>query len=689
MSVSPTSYAIEHHPSYDLAEPWDDISADVIGVVTFRHGIFSSNPLDRIAGVGEMKFALNNGPTNSHSTAGYYTSLVGANLYNLREIRFTITYDGVTMTKFYGYIPLDGIEIEAGQYGMQRVFITVKDYMHTLSVVDLLPALGLVPMQDKRIDEAAAEIIDLMPRAPKVENYDTGVLTFPVMFDSMDDKTRGLTELNKLVMSEWGFCYIRHSTTAYHWEELTIENRDARVGAALTAMPDPDSAGTFTLDMDNSMQSARVRSGKYNYNDITITYKPRRVDTAAVVLASMSEEFTIGPGVTMEFYIDYKDPQGIASEVVGTSMETMTATTDYTMFSATGGGGTDMTAYLTCDEYYWDPHRIFVKITNGSSLTGYINKFQARGIGYYTDPEIVYAKEDLTPTIGASTLAVTTPYLWDADYIEKMADTLKSRYDSDDIRLESVTYIPNRATRLMSSFVNLEIGDKIHVTEDVSRIDDDYFIQGIEAKIAPGGLIQATYYLEPDRIYSDEFADFVEEDLDIDQTEGIRMDTEYDTHFHYIGESSGAAYRGLLMFDLSGIPSDATIVDVKLSAYRTGISGATNNRSFRVYRVTSEWTEGEVTKTYRKTGVAWSSAGGDYNATALAEATLIYTPDTAGYVVWDFDTNGLAAFTGMIDGTYSNYGFLVKATTESEDRHVFDNYDDANPPILTVKYYTE
>jgi hypothetical protein len=79
---------------------------------------------------------------------------------------------------------------------------------------------------DKRIDEIIPLIIANMKIAPLSTEYNLGVDTFEDVFDTVKAKTKALAEITKVVLSEFGYCYVKRDQTT--GEVLTVEGREKR-----------------------------------------------------------------------------------------------------------------------------------------------------------------------------------------------------------------------------------------------------------------------------------------------------------------------------------------------------------------------------------------------------------------------------------------------------------------------------
>jgi len=119
-----------------------------------------------------------------------------------------------------------------------------------------------------------------------------------------------------------------------------------------------------------------------------------------------------------------------------------------------------------------------------------------------------------------------------------------------------------------------------------------------------------------------------------------------------VGFSTGSGnYRTLLKFDVSSIPAGATIASADLNLYYYAAAGIDGDPlDISVYRTTVDWTEGSLT---------WSKAQ-NYASPPYDTVTII-KGSGAGYKAWDITS----LVQNWVDGTYNNYGVLLRAPTQS------------------------
>jgi len=138
--------------------------------------------------------------------------------------------------------------------------------------------------------------------------------------------------------------------------------------------------------------------------------------------------------------------------------------------------------------------------------------------------------------------------------------------------------------------------------------------------------------------------------------------------------------RSLIQFDLSEIPSNATITEAKLSLFHfTSVNGnhsGANNA--KLLKVTAAWEENTVTWDTQPTTTLEGAVS--------LEESLFATQD---YL--DIDVTDLIQ--DMVSDSESNYGFMLKLDTESPYRSMIfatsDNTEESIRPLLVVKYKYE
>ncbi|HEX6915399.1 MAG TPA: Ig-like domain-containing protein, partial [Chitinophagaceae bacterium] len=140
------------------------------------------------------------------------------------------------------------------------------------------------------------------------------------------------------------------------------------------------------------------------------------------------------------------------------------------------------------------------------------------------------------------------------------------------------------------------------------------------------------------------------------------------------------AKRAVLWFDISEIPASAIIQSATFSLRRVGGDG--NSQVNYVHALTRSFVENKVTWNIANTGVNWTTAGGDYNLTALSNTIVTSTNQ-----FYNFDVT--AAAQNWVATPAANYGLLVKTAETLDKRHQFASKEhgtDAYHPVLSITY---
>ncbi len=150
-----------------------------------------------------------------------------------------------------------------------------------------------------------------------------------------------------------------------------------------------------------------------------------------------------------------------------------------------------------------------------------------------------------------------------------------------------------------------------------------------------------------------------------------------------IDRESGDLQRALLLFNLSAIPTNATITSATLNLQATAIDGTLN---ISVYEMLRAWNEGSgngtadtANWTQSAPATNWTSAGGDFNSTAVANLNT----NSTGQHAWNLTTLVQA----WVDGTKTNNGLMVASPDGGGNRTAtYDSSEGATPPQLVISY---
>lgn len=144
-----------------------------------------------------------------------------------------------------------------------------------------------------------------------------------------------------------------------------------------------------------------------------------------------------------------------------------------------------------------------------------------------------------------------------------------------------------------------------------------------------------------------------------------------------VGGQSGAAFRSYVRFDVSGVPSGATVNFARLRLYQYHFNPVLGGYRVGAHRVTGTWDDASVN---------WNSAPPDIATPESSKGSVLWV----GWLEWDV-TNVVQ---GWVNGSFSNEGLVVRHLTETmtgSDIGTFRSDDYTNPayrPQLEV-FYTE
>lgn len=136
---------------------------------------------------------------------------------------------------------------------------------------------------------------------------------------------------------------------------------------------------------------------------------------------------------------------------------------------------------------------------------------------------------------------------------------------------------------------------------------------------------------------------------------------------------------GLVRFDLSAIPSGATITSATLTLVATSVGSVSAVKNYGAHRVLADWAEGTV---------SWNTPGstaGTHFASSPASTTAV---STVGSYTWDVAGD----VTSFVGGSATNYGWRIiwssntSGTTKQVDFGTKEHGTAAHWPSLTVTY---
>lgn len=487
-----------------LSGSWVDLSADALAYsVSGKWGIRGNKPADRTADTGEMRFTLSNrtgkySPDGASPLSGWGWGV---------PVKIVLTYDGKTFTRFYGTIRNLNI-ITGDTLNDNYVEVTVLDWFDYAS---RQPIVNPGVLSNQSGDDVIRTALALMPIQPAATDLDSGINFFPTTFDVNTSKTTIYSEFASVAFSEFGYIYLEK--TPAEGGRLVYENVHSRNGTrTLSPVPvvttdsgfelredggfelredggkeilDITTAGAFTSAID----ALGTEYGTRMLNYITLKAFPRRVDTSLVILFRLSKPILIGSGRTVTIKGGYSDPNGGAS-CNAQGLVTPVIYTDYDARQNEDGSGTIITADLSISAVFGSDGFTHT-VTNTGATSGYIITYNIRGYGIYTYNPIENVASDAASitAYGYQTDTISQKYQVTLDAGAVETNAIVEREKSPRTVINRVSFFANRSSFLMYSFLSLDVGDLVQITNASAGVDGYFYIQSVEFNISAGGLI--------------------------------------------------------------------------------------------------------------------------------------------------------------------------------------------------------
>jgi hypothetical protein len=159
-----------------------------------------------------------------------------------------------------------------------------------------------------------------------------------------------------------------------------------------------------------------------------------------------------------------------------------------------------------------------------------------------------------------------------------------------------------------------------------------------------------------------------------------------------IGENNNATSqiaRALIKFDLSAIPSNATIVSATLSLW-TASDLSDNDRILHVHRLKVPFDESQATWTQSAAGMDWQTEGasGAEDRESIQIGSIQIAADEAIGTQKQIFLSP-AMIQELVNGSFINNGFVILVDGESNDRFNYEASDSSNVsnrPMLVIEY---
>ncbi len=141
-----------------------------------------------------------------------------------------------------------------------------------------------------------------------------------------------------------------------------------------------------------------------------------------------------------------------------------------------------------------------VDVTNNGTDGSYLTKFEVRGrrITTYDPVELVSQDAASIEDFGPSDIAYDMPYQGDSTLVQGVIDYIRDFYKEPRSFLPSITVRdPGDDDALAVALLRCDISSLVSVREDVTGIDQEYFINGVEKEIRDNVVVVARWLVTP------------------------------------------------------------------------------------------------------------------------------------------------------------------------------------------------
>ena len=514
-----TTQSITHN-FYLLTNPasntWLDITADVLyRGRQWEHGIQSSAPLDRIADVGMARFYLRNDSQSGveyRYTPGHVNCVPGFSVKT--KVKIVAAWNGHTKTVFFGWIPPDGITQP-----------TAANHSALHQTVTLAP-IGT----NKTLGDVATDLLSLIEVKPSRVDIGDCEEVFTSTNETVRENTTIYTELNKALLSEVGYAYIKYEEDSIYNDILRIDGRKSRSsvqpfrssdysdgtepgrllkedggGILLDDELKLPAAGKLLLDqMDEfdyieGISSYAVQNGAHFTNRVLGKCYPKKIGATAEIYR-LQTPLSLKAGETRDKlrvrYLVEDGYVGVAASNVSLKSKAM--------YSDTGGTATDLSASLTVTGTY-GAGDAELTLVNGGTVDGYVvGAAGVPGIVLQGDP--IYIGDTITQIVDIATegsefyghmeMTLDQKYQSDPQRNYAQIEILANRYSERINTIQSIEFCANSSNILAGLYMLCDVGAKIPLKYEGANVDDYYYIQGIRVK-QQGNLTFCTYIVKP------------------------------------------------------------------------------------------------------------------------------------------------------------------------------------------------
>jgi len=537
---------------------WTDITADTDAAsgLSFGYGINGNKPLDSIAGVGTLEFALNNWQTAAGRPEGYYSPnhasvrsgwtfgkvfrLVAATgstaaVTSITESAGTAT---VTTAAPHGRSTGDYVTIadavETDYNGTFQITVTgASTFTYVVANSPSSPATGTITVirsalkfygkidtilpiagqsKEKRVlvtvNDTIADVLEADVRELDLQINKTEAECLTAILDSLPSSAQPpARDFDTGVDTfPWAFDDLGSGVKGLALVKDAVQSALGMYfakgdGTHAYRSRTSRATGSSVFTFADSMHGLNVPSGLDGvFNRVGVTVNKK------VVSANPDEELYTLPtgafievtdGGTVKLFTDYTDPNDRQTSIGGSEVvTTLVAGTHFQAFANSDGTGSDLSASMTptLADFGSSAKWTFV---NAAGQTAYVTLQKVIGKAV-RNPGPQRAESYVAKGYGDRPLEINLRYQDDLEIGQSAATYTRSQNDSLSHQMESLMFIANDSQAFMGEAVYREIGDRITVTEQVTGLAlVDAIIQRVEWKVSAGPWIECTFGLAP------------------------------------------------------------------------------------------------------------------------------------------------------------------------------------------------
>lgn len=336
--------------------------------------------------------------------------------------------------------------------------------IQAIDIITFLDELKLAATtyEDQRSDELIEAILIEAGLDSSQYVLDTGLNT--IGFSYFDSTTSAGERIRKIVEAEEGI-FFQDEDGVLHFETRT------HVQTA------PQNISVWDLDPDDITLWEEEEATRI-INKAIIRGSSRVISTTQIV-ASSSVELQIAANSSRTIWLDYDDPVS--------SITTPVATTDFTAFSATEGGGSNVTTSVSITATNF-VNKVKLVITNSTAAIAYVNFLQVRGTPALVQNsfEEEYEDTDSIAKFEERVIEIDNDFIDDADHAQSIARLLVFKFA-----------LPKKQIKLTVQGVpQIQLKDRVRVKDPRLLTYSEWRVMRIQGQLGQGLFSQILYLRE-------------------------------------------------------------------------------------------------------------------------------------------------------------------------------------------------